>query len=125
MAAVTVITKTAADNNSFESQGQKGFVDTYAATMIPALKKGQKEQYVCVDLTGNSTINAATVLSNLSQWDKVYFLMTGTGAARTVTWGTGFLVTAATLVSGSGKDLVAEFIYDGTALREVSRSILL
>lgn len=125
MAAVTSLTKTAADNKSFAGAGVKGVVDTYAATMIPDLKKGAKEQFICIDATGNSTINAATVLSNLTQWDHVYFLITGTGAARTITWGTGFLVTAATLVSGSGKDLVAHFLFDGTNLKEVSRSILL
>jgi len=125
MAAVTVFTKTAADNRSLEGQGVIGYVDAYAATIIPSLKAGQKEQYVCIDATGNATINAATTITNLRQWDKVYFLITGTGGARTITWGTGFLVTAATLVSGSGKDLVAEFLYDGTNLKEVSRSILL
>jgi hypothetical protein len=93
--------------------------------MIPAIKPDQKEQFICVDATGNSTINAATVLTNLRQWDHVYFLITGNGGARTITWGTGFLVTAATLVSGSGKDLVAHFIYDGANLKEVSRAILL
>jgi len=125
MAAVTALTKTAADNQSFAGAGVKGVIDTYASTMIPQLKKGAKEQYICVDATGNSTINAATVLANLTQWDHVYFLITGNGGARTITWGTGFLVTAATLVSGSGKDLVAHFIYDGANLKEVSRAILL
>jgi hypothetical protein len=124
MAAVTALTKTAADNRSLHG-GARGLVDTYAATYIPALIKGQKEQYICVDLTGNTTVNAATVLANLEQWDKVFFFFTGNGGARTVTWGTGFLVTAATLVSGSGKDLVAEFIFDGTDLKEVGRNILL
>lgn len=125
MAAVTALTKTAADNQSFEGAGVKAVVDTYAATIIPQIKKGAKEQFICINATGNATINAATVLANLSQWDHVYFLITGTGGARTITWGTGFLVTAATLVSGSGKDLVAHFVFDGTDLKEVSRSILL
>ncbi len=125
MAAVTTLTKTAADNRSFQGAGVLGVVDTYAATMIPAIKPDQKEQFICVDATGNSTINAATVLTNLRQWDHVYFLITGNGGARTITWGTGFLVTASTLVSGSGKDLVAHFIYDGANLKEVSRAILL
>jgi hypothetical protein len=71
MAAVTTLTKTAADNQSFAVAGVKGVIDTYAATMIPQLKKGAKEQYICVDATGNSTINAATVLANLTQrWSK-------------------------------------------------------
>jgi len=125
MAAVTVFTKTASDNRTLQGKGVRGFVDTYAATIIPSLKNGQKEQYVCITATGNATINAATVLANLEQWDNVYFLITGSGAARTITWGTGFLVTASTLVSVSGKDLVARFLYDGTDLKEVSRAILL
>lgn len=125
MAHVSSLTATVNDNQSFESKGIKATVDTYAATMIPAFKRGAKEQFVCVNATGNSTINAATVLADLNQWDHVYFLITGSGGARTITWGTGFLVTAATLVSGSGKDLVAHFIYDGTNLKEVSRSTLL
>ena len=125
MAAVTALTKTAADNQSFAGAGVKGVIDTYASTMIPQLKKGAKEQYICVDATGNSTINAATVLANLTQWDHVYFLITGNGGARTITWGTGFLVTASTIVTGSGKDVVVEFLFDGTDLKEVGRNILL
>ena len=72
MAAVTTLTKTAADNRSFQGAGVLGVVDTYAATMIPAIKPDQKEQFICVDATGNSTINAATVLTNLRQWDHVF-----------------------------------------------------
>lgn len=125
MAAVTTLTKTAADNRSFQGAGVLGVVDTYAATMIPAIKPDQKEQFICVDATGNSTINAATVLTNLRQWDHVYFLITGNGGARTITWGTGFLVTASTIVTGSGKDVVVEFLFDGTDLKEVGRNILL
>jgi hypothetical protein len=123
MAAVTTFTATAADNLTFNQGGRKAFTQIYEATSIPALKSGALEQRVCyASITGAMTINAATVLGNLRQWDKVIFIFTGDATGRTVTFGTGFSFSAATLVlAASSKDGRVEFEFDGTVLREVSR----
>ena len=123
MAAVTTLTKTEVDNLSFSSGGRKAFTQIYEATSIPALKTNCLEQRVCyASITGAMTINAATVLANLRQWDKVIFIFTGDATGRTVTFGTGFSFSAATLVlAASSKDGRVEFEFDGATLREVTR----
>lgn len=120
MAAVTV-TNTAADNNSFESQGSKGFVQAYAATSALTLLGGCKEQFVCyAQLTGAMTINAT--VSALRQFDKVCFLFSTDGTQRIVTFGTGF-VSSGTVTIPASKDAVVWGVFDGTNIRICSREI--
>ncbi len=125
MAAITTLTvgNAVEDNNSFESKGLKSFTQIYAATSIPDLRTGAKEQHVMyAQLTGAMTINATTVVSRLNQLDRVVFHLSSDGTSRTVTFGTGFVATA-TIAPAINKDARIEFEYDGAALREVSRWI--
>jgi len=121
MAAITVLTKfaTAPDNQSYNGQGIKAFTQAYAATSIPALKTGAKEQHVCyAQLTGAMTINLATVVAQLQQFDIVYFHFNAdAGGARVVTWGTNIIAPAATLSVTASKDATAVGIFDGTNLK--------
>lgn len=112
-----------ADNNTFESKGRKSFDQIYAATSIPALLKGAAFQ-VCnyAQLTGAMTINAATTVTNLTQWDEVVFIFEADGTQRIVTFGTGFL-SSGTVTIPISKGATVTCLYDGTNLRVKSREI--
>lgn len=126
MAAITTLTKYSAteDNNSFESKGIKAFTQAYEATSIPLLKKGAKEQHICyAQLTGDMTINAATVVTNLSQFDIVYFHFSADGIInRVVTFGTNFK-SSGTLTVTASKDATAVGIFDGTNIKITNREV--
>jgi len=112
------------DNTSFAVAGLKGFTQVYAATSIPLLKKGAKEQHVCyAQLTGTMTINCATVVSQLQMFDRVVFHFNAdAGGARVVTFGSNMNSTATLSVTAS-KDARAEFEFDGVNLVEVCRAV--
>lgn len=125
MAAITSLTvgSDVSDNNSFESKGLKSFTQIYAATSIPDLKTGALEQHVCyAQLTGAMTINAATVVSRLSQFDKVYFHFSADGTGRVVTFGTNFK-SSGTLTVAANQDATAVGVYDGTNIKIMHREI--
>ncbi len=122
---ITVLTvgNAITDNNSFESKGRKSLTQVYAATSIPLFATGAAVQYFAYAmLTGAMTINAATVLSRLSQWDEVNFYFDVDGTQRIVTFGTGFL-SVGTVTIPIDKGASVCFVFDGTNLREKSRAI--
>jgi len=125
MAAITVLTEFNAisDNNSYAVKGLKSFTQIFAATSIPLLRTGAKEQHVCyAALTGAMTINCATVVAQLRQFDVVVFHFSSDASIRIITFGTNMkpLGTLSTIASA---DALATFMYDGVNLVEQSRSI--
>lgn len=122
MGVISSITKTAADNQTFEAKGDKRFTQVYAATSAPVLKKAKFQEVYYAELTGAMTINAD--VSNLEQGDLVIFHFTSDATGRTVTYGTGFAGTAATQAVTLSKDANSTWVFDGTALREISRAQL-
>lgn len=111
------------DNNSFESKGRKSVSQIYAATSIPIFATGAALQHFCYEqLTGAMTINAATTVSRLSQWDEVVFWFEVDGTQRIVTFGTNFK-SSGTVTIPADKGAAVRCIFDGTNLRVVSREI--
>lgn len=112
-----------ADNNAYESKGRKSVDQAYAATSIPLLVKGAVLQvFNYAQLTGAMTINAATTVSNLTQWDEVIFIFEVDGTQRVVTFGTGFK-SSGTVTIPADKGATVRALYDGTSLRVMSREI--
>lgn len=125
MAAITTLTQYSSveDINAFESKGIKAFTQAYEATSIPRLKNGAKEQHICyAQLTGAMTINAATVVANLSQFDVVYFHFSADGTTRVVTFGTNFK-SSGTLSVTASQDATAVGIFDGTNIKITNREV--
>ena len=112
-----------ADINSFTGKGRKSASQAYEATSIPLLLKGAALQHFCyAQLTGAMTINAATVVANLTQWDEVVFWFEVDGTQRIVTFGTSFK-SSGTVTIPADKGAAVRCVYDGTNLRVVSREI--
>jgi hypothetical protein len=118
MAVISGITRT---------QGVNAFVQAYASTSAPVLTAydGGVPVHVCyAALTGAMTINAN--VSNLLQFQPVYFHFTADTTARVVTLGTGFDVKSAPQLEDStftvniSSDAVLACVYDGVALRVLS-----
>jgi hypothetical protein len=111
------------DNNTFEGKGRKSVSQAYEATSIPLFATGAAVQYFCyAQLTGAMTINAATTISRLSQFDEVVFVFEVDASQRIVTFGTGF-VSSGTVTITAAKGATVRGIFDGTAIRIVSREI--
>jgi len=112
-----------ADNNTYASKGRKALNQAYETPSIPLLKTGALHQIVSyAQLTGAMTINASTVLSQLTQGDEVTFFFEADGTERVVTFGTGFL-SSGTVTVPIDKGATVRAIYDGTALRVFAREI--
>ena len=124
MAAITVLTEYSnpADNQSFAVKGIKAVTQVYAATSIPLFTTAKEQHFCYAQLTGAMTINAATVLTGFRQFDIVHFHFSSDASIRVITFGTGF-ASAGTLSTVASKDATATFIFDGVALKEMSRSI--
>lgn len=71
------------------------------------------DQPITVNLTGSPTSGQELVL-----------IITCDGSARTITWGTGCVVTAATFVLTASKKHTVVFRYDGATFVECSRSTM-
>jgi hypothetical protein len=109
------------------AQGVATIEQAYASTSAPVLISNEPgvDLHVCyAALTGAMTINAN--VSNLIQWQKVFFHFTADTTARIVTIGTGFDVVSAPQLEDStftvniSSDAVMACVYDGTALRILS-----
>lgn len=76
-------------------------------------------------LTGNLTINVGVGSSSTApyKFDKLVMMFEASGATRTVTFGTGLAVSAATQDITDGEKAVVEFIFDGTEWVESNRSV--
>ncbi len=104
-------------------QGATGSVRAYAATDAVTLSAPEgNDLHVCyAQLTGNMTINAT--LTNLLQFQKVFFHFTADSSNRTVTLGTGFIILTSGGMLGTGVVVPAALnapvltVYDGTSLR--------
>lgn len=123
----TAITPTvgngATDNNTFAGKGRKSVSQVYAATSIPLFATGAAVQYFCyAQLTGAMTINAATTLANLTQFDEVVFIFEADATERIVTFGTGFL-SSGTVTIPISKGATCRGIYDGTSIKIYAREI--
>ena len=92
----------------------------YAATI--ALSPTQQETTVVVGaLTGALTITAATTVPQVG--DRMLLVFSASGANRTVTFSTGFAVSASTLVVVSAKYGTLTCVFNGTAWVETTRSL--
>lgn len=104
-------------------QGATGSVRAYAATDAVTLSAPEgNDLHVCyAQLTGAMTINAT--LTNLLQFQKVFFHFTADSSNRTVTLGTGFIILTSGGMLGTGVVVPAGLnasvltVYDGTSLR--------
>jgi hypothetical protein len=111
------------DNNTFAVKGRKSVSQIYEATSIPLLAKGAAFQvFNYAQLTGAMTINAATTVANLTQWDEGVFIFEVDATQRIVTFGTGF-VSSGTVTIPISKGATVRWIYDGTSIRITSREI--
>ena len=123
----TAITPTvgngATDNNTFNGKGRKSVSQVYAATSIPLFATGAAVQYFCyAQLTGAMTINAASTIANLSQFDEVVFLFEADGTERIVTFGTRSK-SSGTVTIPIDTGATVRGVYDGTSVRITSREI--
>lgn len=118
MAVISRITRT---------QGVNAFTQPYAATSTPYLygyDAGVPIHVCYAALTGAMTINAN--VSNLVQFQPVFFHFTADTTARVVTLGTGFDVVSAPQLEDStftvtiSSDALLSCVFDGTALRVLS-----
>jgi len=114
MAAITQATR---------HEGAVTVIRAYAAVDAPVLySRSALDLHVCyAQLTGNMTINVDN--SKLQQFQEVSFYFSSDASNRTVTFGTGFVVTPGGGLTGSSlsipasSDAIVKAIYDGTALR--------
>lgn len=123
----TAITSTVGNetygNNTYESKGRKSVSQAYEATSIPLFATGAVLQiFNYAQLTGAMTINAATTLSRLTQWDEVLFVFEVDGTQRIVTFGTGFKASG-TVTIPADKGARCRGIYDGTSICIYAREI--
>jgi hypothetical protein len=98
----------------------------YAATLALTVKQGKAVTLVKPGtLTGNMTINVGvgSATTDPQIGDELKIIMKSDGSIRTVTFGTGFQPTAATIVTVANKTVSACFMFDGTGWQEMSRAI--
>jgi hypothetical protein len=114
MAVVSAITR---------NQGVLGITKAYEATSALKLvgREGQDLVVNYASITGAMTINCT--FTNLLQFQRVIFNLTGDTTSRTITFGTGFINLAASQMRGStlilpkSANATVETMFDGTALR--------
>ena len=110
----------AAENNSFEGQGLIAYTEAYAATKAWVAKQAQEQHVAFAQLTGAMTINAT--VTDLPQFAHVYFYFDNDATQRIVTFGNGFL-SSGTVTIPISKGAIVHGVFDGTAIRIVSREI--
>lgn len=113
------------------NQDNTGRVDTndyknpvYAATISLTCRQ-KRTIFQPGQLTGALTLNVGVGTSTTAPFvgDELRCIFAGDASARTVTFGTGLTVSAATLALSAGKKGYIEFTFDGTAWIEVCRVI--
>lgn len=90
----------------------------YAST-ITVVPNAYETIYKVGTLTGNPSVVCTVTKAHVG--DKVVFLFLTSGAARTVTFGTG-MIASATLVVDSAQNASATFVFNGTKFLEQSRA---
>lgn len=107
-------------DNTFRTVTQDYQNPAYAASI--ALKPTQAYTLVNLQtLTGALTLTADTTQPLIG--DEMELLFTPDASSRTVTYSTGFAVTAATQVITTAKFGTAKFVFNGTVWVERSRSV--
>lgn len=107
-------------DNTLRTVTQDYLNPAYAASI--ALKPVQAYTLVNFQtLTGALTLTADTTQPFVG--DEMELLFTPDGSSRTVTYSTGFAVTAATQVVTTAKFATAKFVFNGTVWVERSRSV--
>lgn len=93
----------------------------YAAT-IALVPNASRVIYNFKQLTGNATVNLT--VTNCKVGDEIICTFNAdSGGARTVTFGTGFSVSAATLAVTASKKGSLRAVYDGVTFVEVGRAV--
>lgn len=92
---------------------------TYAST-IAVVPNAYTNTYL-LTLTGAATLTISTVTPSLG--DQAQFVFAASGANETVTFSTGFAVSASTLVVVSAKFGSIDFTFNGTVWVETGRSL--
>lgn len=93
-------------------------VQTYAAT--DSVKPSAFDNTFKTTLTGAQTLKADVTKGSVC--DKMVLIYNATGAARTVTFSTGLVVSASTLVVDSAQKATISFIHDGVNWVETARA---
>lgn len=90
-----------------------------------ALLTSQAETTVTIALTGalSLTVGVGTSTTLPYVGDKLRFILTPDSSSRTVTFSTGFAVTASTIVCTGSKFAVIDFVFNGTTWVEIARAI--
>ena len=106
-------------DNTLRTATQDSLSIAYAAT-IGITPVTTDNLYVIGQLTGALTMNAT--VTGLYIGDKVSVLLSSDASARVVTFGTNFLSAGTLSVTGT-KTAYADFVFDGTNLREMGRTV--
>lgn len=95
----------------------------YASTQSIITQAGITE--IVMPLTGacSVTISVGSATTQPYVGDKVQFLFIPDSTNRTVTFSTGFAVTASTIVCTASKYASVDFVFNGTIWQETARSI--
>lgn len=107
-------------DKTFRTKTQSDLEVDYAAT-IDLLPTEDLTQVKVGQLTGGVTITAGTTDPYIG--DKLELIFSADATNRTVTLGTGFAATAATIVVTASKKATASFVFDGAQWVEQSRAI--
>lgn len=106
-------------DNTLRTATQDAQDIAYAAT-IAIVPKESENLYRVAQLTGAATINAT--VSGMYIGDKVRVLLSSDATARVVTFGTNFLSAGTISVTGT-KTAFVDFIFNGTNLQEMGRTV--
>lgn len=97
----------------------------YGATVnVPSPRQAHTD-VVIGQLTGNATLNVGVGSASNPPYvgDTLRVILNSDATNRTVTFGTGLNVTAATIVVTGTKKATVEFVFDGAAWVELSRTV--
>lgn len=107
-------------DNTFRTVTQDYQNPAYAAN-IALITTQQYTLVVVQELTGAVTLTAN--VANPYVGDEMELLFSNGGSSETVTFSTGFNVTAATLVVTGSKYGYIKFIFNGTSWQETARAV--
>jgi len=111
------------DDNTGRTQTWDYQAPAYASTQAIITQAGNT--IVNMALTGACAITIAVGSSTTQPYagDKIQFIFIPNGSSQTVTFSTGFAVTASTIVCTGNKYASVDFTFNGTAWQETARSI--
>lgn len=106
-------------DNTLRAMTQDARAVAYGAT-IAIVPSENQNLYQVAQLTGIATINAT--VSQLYIGDIVRILLSADATSRVVTFGTNF-VSSGTISVTASKFAFVDFIFNGTALQEMGRTV--